>query len=593
MTLKIALPDNSELRPKIIIMGVGGAGGNAVNNMIASNVQGADFWVLNTDAQALEYSNANNKIQLGIDSTLGLGAGANPEVGRNAAEESKAQIIEALKDSNMVFITAGMGGGTGTGAAPVIARIAKELGIMTVGVVTKPFHFEGGRRMKVAELGIESLTNNLDTLIIIPNQNLFRVANEKTTFIEAFKKADDVLMAGVRSITDLITMPGLINLDFADIKTIMNEMGKAMMGTGEADGEDRAIKAAEAAISNPILDNSSMKGARGVLINITGGDDMTLFEVDVAVNRIKQEVGADANIIFGAAFNPNLSGKIKVSVVATGIGGDDIQNVQYSGNVGNESKSKTAAKNAHTQILSDKNDSLYSKKNINPYVKTNTPVNHNVSDELELEHEVASKPQTKYGRGESSNWKISNSTEDRLGANKFSPEDFKNQPNNEINDSFNSNNFLAGKGFFIPPKASDPDLEVYNNTNHDADVADKQHDDSSKNYLYNRNNNESSHNTKRIKSRFNAKYGMNYDQHNDDEDVLSLDEAIDSNSPEIDDDRESNDILRKNNDKKASFFGRMFGFGSKKDSDIENDNPPNYQSRNDNAIPVLMRKKNK
>ena len=318
MSLKISLPDNCDMKPKITVFGVGGAGGNAVDNMITS-LEGVEFWVANTDAQALKNSATMNRIQLGAKSTKGLGAGSHPEMGKQAAEESIADLNHILENTNMVFITAGMGGGTGTGGAPIIAKLAKDMGILTVGVVTKPFHFEGARRMKVAELGLEELNRYVDTLIVIPNQNLFRIANENTTFAEAFKMADNVLHSGVRGITDLITMPGLINLDFADIRTVMSEMGKAMMGTGEADGENRAILAAEAAISNPLLDNSSMKGARGVLINITGGADMTLFQVDAAANRIKEEVDPNANFIFGSAFNANLDGKIRVSVVATGI----------------------------------------------------------------------------------------------------------------------------------------------------------------------------------------------------------------------------------------------------------------------------------
>ncbi len=319
MTIKISLPDELDMKPKITVFGVGGAGGNAVNNMILANLQGVEFWVANTDAQALEISRTSNRIQLGSKSTKGLGAGSHPEVGKTAAEESIDDLNGILENTNMVFITAGMGGGTGTGAAPVIAKAAKERGILTVGVVTKPFHFEGARRMKVGELGLEELNKYVDTLIVIPNQNLFRIANENTTFADAFKMADNVLHSGVRGITDLITMPGLVNLDFADIRTVMSEMGKAMMGTGEAEGENRAVLAAEAAISNPLLDNSSMKGARGVLINITGGADMTLFQVDAAANRIREEVDPNANIIFGSAFNESLDGKIRVSVVATGI----------------------------------------------------------------------------------------------------------------------------------------------------------------------------------------------------------------------------------------------------------------------------------
>lgn len=328
MAINIHLPENTILKPCITVIGVGGAGGNAVNNMIASNLEGAKFVVANTDAQALEHSLAERRIQLGEQLTRGLGAGASPDMGGAAAEEAMDIILEHLADSNMVFITAGMGGGTGTGAAPVIAKAAKEQGILTVGVVTKPFHFEGQHRMRIADYGLGELEKYVDTLIVIPNQNLFRIANEKTTFADAFKMADDVLHAGVRGITDLMIMPGLINLDFADIRTVMSEMGKAMMGTGEAEGEGRAIIAAEAAIANPLLDNCSMKGARGVLINITGGLDMTLFEVDEAANRIRNEVDPDANIIFGSTFNPALEGKIRVSVVATGI------------NLGMESKPK-------------------------------------------------------------------------------------------------------------------------------------------------------------------------------------------------------------------------------------------------------------
>lgn len=319
MTINLHLPDSVLLKPCITVFGVGGAGCNAVNNMINANLEGAKFVVANTDSQALHLSNADHKIQLGASITKGLGAGASPDVGKAAAEEAIEEIEQILSDSNMVFITAGMGGGTGTGAAPVIAKLAKERGILTVGVVTKPFHFEGLHRMRLAENGLAELQKFVDTLIVIPNQNLFKIANAKTTFADAFKMADDVLHAGVRGITDLMIMPGLINLDFADIRAVMSEMGKAMMGTGEAQGENRAIVAAEAAISNPLLDNCSMKGAKGVLINISGGYDMTLFEVDEAANRIREEVDSEANIIFGSAFNADLDGIIRVSVVATGI----------------------------------------------------------------------------------------------------------------------------------------------------------------------------------------------------------------------------------------------------------------------------------
>ena len=321
MTIEFTTPELTELQPKISVFGVGGAGGNAVNNMIIAQLQGVDFVVANTDAQALANSRAEQKIQLGAELTQGLGAGARPEVGRAAAEETMDLIEEHLQGAHMAFITAGMGGGTGTGAAPMIAAKAREKGILTVGVVTKPFQFEGSRRMKLAEQGIAELAEHVDTLIIIPNQNLFRVANEHTTFADAFAMADEVLHSGVRGITDLMVMPGLVNLDFADVRTVMSEMGKAMMGTGEASGEGRALEAAEAAISNPLLDEVSMKGAQGVLINITGGMDLTLFEVDEAANRIRSEVDPDANILVGSALNPDLEGKMRVSVVATGIDG--------------------------------------------------------------------------------------------------------------------------------------------------------------------------------------------------------------------------------------------------------------------------------
>ena len=319
MSINLKAPELRELKPRIIVCGVGGAGGNAVNNMIVSGLSGVDFIVANTDAQALTSSRAERIIQMGLQVTEGLGAGSKPEVGKAAAEEALEEIRDHLAGSHMVFVTAGMGGGTGTGAAPVIARAAREMGILTVGVVTKPFHFEGGRRMKIAEQGIGDLHKAVDTLIIIPNQNLFRVANEKTTFADAFAMADQVLYSGVACITDLMVKEGLINLDFADVRSIMSEMGKAMMGTGEATGEKRAVLAAEAAIANPLLDETSMKGARGLLISITGGNDLTLYEVDEAASRIRQEVDEEANIILGATFDSALDGVVRVSVVATGI----------------------------------------------------------------------------------------------------------------------------------------------------------------------------------------------------------------------------------------------------------------------------------
>lgn len=350
--------DANKLSPKIIVAGIGGAGGNAVNNMISSGLEGCEFLVCNTDAQALENSLCDRKVQLGAGVTGGLGAGSKPEVGCAAAEESLEEVLQHFEGANMAFITAGMGGGTGTGAAPVIAKACREQGILTVGVVTKPFHFEGSHRMKSADAGIEEIQDYVDTLIVIPNQNLFRVANEKTTFADAFEMADSVLQAGVRGVTDLMVRPGLVNLDFADIRTAMLEMGKAMMGTGEAEGDKRAIEAAEAAINNPLLDDVSMKGAHGVIINVTGGYDMTLFEADEACNRIRDEVDPDANIIFGATFDESCEGKMRVSIVATGIdkeaegqrrdtrGGGAGPNISSNSDVNSRTKLERATPNA-------------------------------------------------------------------------------------------------------------------------------------------------------------------------------------------------------------------------------------------------------
>ena len=324
MTLNLTMPGHEELKPKITVFGVGGAGGNAVNNMIEKELDGVEFVVANTDAQALSQSNSESRIQLGVKVTEGLGAGARASVGAAAAEESIEQIVDHLAGAHMCFITAGMGGGTGTGAAPIIAQAARELGVLTVGVVTKPFQFEGAKRMRQAEDGVESLQKMVDTLIIIPNQNLFRLANEKTTFTEAFSMADDVLYQGVKGVTDLMVRPGLINLDFADVRAVMDEMGKAMMGTGEDSGEDRAIQAAEKAIANPLLDEISLRGAKGVLINITGGHDLTLFELDEAANRIREEVDSDANIIVGSTLDTAMEGAMRVSVVATGIDATEV-----------------------------------------------------------------------------------------------------------------------------------------------------------------------------------------------------------------------------------------------------------------------------
>src|SRR5213083_2993752 len=319
MTINLKIPDIRELKPRITVFGVGGAGGNAVNNMITAGLVGCDFVVANTDAQALTMSKAERVIQMGVQATEGLGAGSQPDVGRAAAEEVVDEIRDHLSGAHIVFVTAGMGGGTGTGASPVIARLARELGILTVGVVTKPFQFEGQRRMRLAENGIQELQKAVDTLLVIPNQNLFRVANEKTTFADAFAMADQVLYSGVACITDLMVKEGLINLDFADVRAVMREMGKAMMGTGEASGEKRALRAAEAAISNPLIDDVSMRGAKGLLVSITGGKDLTLFEVDEAATRIREEVDQDANIIVGATFDESLDGIVRVSVVAAGV----------------------------------------------------------------------------------------------------------------------------------------------------------------------------------------------------------------------------------------------------------------------------------
>ena len=337
MTINISIPEaENNLLPQITVIGVGGSGGNAVNNMMHSNLEGVDFIIANTDAQALQISNCKRKIQLGLKSTKGLGAGMRPDIGCQAAEEALEELSEKLEGSHMLFIAAGMGGGTGTGAAPVIAKLAREKGILTVGVVTKPFDFEGTQRMKLAEKGISELQQYVDTLLVIPNQNLFKIANEKTTFSDAFKMADDVLYAGVRGVTDLMVQPGLINLDFSDVKTVMSEMGKAMMGTGEASSENRAIAAAEEAMASPLIDDVSLKGARGLIINITGGKDITLYEVDEAANRIKQEVDENANIIYGTTCDERLEGKIRVSIVATGI------DASHNGISPNQIQSKTS-----------------------------------------------------------------------------------------------------------------------------------------------------------------------------------------------------------------------------------------------------------
>ena len=349
MVINIRIPEHKELKPRILVFGIGGAGGNAVNNMMLKNLEGAEFVAANTDAQALQQSNAQTKLQLGLQRTQGLGAGAKPEVGNEAAVESTEQIADILEGANLCFITAGMGGGTGTGAAPIVAELARQKGILTVGVVTKPFQFEGNTRMKQADEGILALQKVVDTLIVIPNQNLFRLATEKTTFTEAFSMADDVLYQGVKGVTDLMVKPGLINLDFADVRSVMDEMGKAMMGTGEASGEDRALQAAEKAIANPLLDEISLKGATGVLINVTGSSDMTLFEVDEAANRIRDEVDPEANIIVGSTFDSDLTGSIRVSVVATGIDVSEFSKLRNQASNESEESDKTELDKANVQ----------------------------------------------------------------------------------------------------------------------------------------------------------------------------------------------------------------------------------------------------
>jgi len=380
--IKMQPTEVPKLSPKITVIGVGGAGGNAVNNMLASDLEGCEFLVCNTDAQALNGSLAEEgkRIQLGPNVTGGLGAGSKPEIGKAAAEESMDELMRYLEGANMVFVTAGMGGGTGTGAAPVIAKACRDQGILTVGVVTKPFHFEGSHRMKSAEAGIEEMQGYVDTLIVIPNQNLFRVANENTTFADAFQMADSVLQAGVRGVTDLMVRPGLVNLDFADIRTAMLEQGKAMMGTGEADGEKRAIEAAESAINNPLLDDVSMKGANGVIINVTGGYDMTLFEADEACNRVRDEVDPDANIIFGATFDQSLEGKMRVSIVATGIEKESTMKTRGgTGAVKIDANSRTILERATPNTNTDKKPEVTANADVPPIVAYAQPKQSSLS----------------------------------------------------------------------------------------------------------------------------------------------------------------------------------------------------------------------
>ena len=383
MTLNLSVPGQNDLKPRISVFGIGGAGGNAVNNMIEKELEGADFVAANTDAQALQQSNAKNKIQMGVKVTEGLGAGARASVGAAAAEETIEEIVDHLAGSHMAFITAGMGGGTGTGAAPIIAQAARELGVLTVGVVTKPFQFEGSKRMKQAEDGVEALQKVVDTLIIIPNQNLFRIANEKTTFSDAFNLADDVLYQGVKGITDLMVRPGLINLDFADVRAVMDEMGKAMMGTGEASGEDRAVQSAEKAIANPLLDEISLRGARGVLINITGGHDLTLFELDEAANRIREEVDPDANIIVGSTIDEELQGIMRVSVVATGIDATEASNETP---LPRRSMAEPLAKDVKNNLSATDESSSESQNTLfnDPNIADHSEMDNNLEGELQI-----------------------------------------------------------------------------------------------------------------------------------------------------------------------------------------------------------------
>ena len=387
MTLNITIPNNiNDTKPRISVIGIGGAGGNAVNTMINSNVENIEFIVANTDGQALSNSLTKRQIQLGKNVTSGLGAGSNAETGRKAAEESIEEIISELGDINMLFITTGMGGGTGSGAAPVIAKAAKEKGILTVAVVTKPFDFEGQKRMQIAENGLAELKGNVDTLIIIPNQNLFKIANEKTTFAEAFKMADDVLYQGICGITDLITNPGMINLDFADIRTVMGNMGKAMMGTGESSGDERAKNAAEAALNNPLLDDSNIKGAKSILLNIKGGPDMALFEVDEAASKIRNEVDENANIIFGSSIDESLEGIIRVSVVATGINNEAIE-LETDKNVNKENFDNYQLPKNNFNIKDVKENTILEETNINEEIKSE--LLHNIqSEQSDLEVQI-------------------------------------------------------------------------------------------------------------------------------------------------------------------------------------------------------------
>ncbi len=466
MTLNLQLPtQQNALRPIITVVGVGGAGGNAVNNMISAQLEGIEFVIANTDAQALETALTDRSIQLGRNITQGLGAGATPEIGQASAEEAAQDIASCIEGSNMVFITAGMGGGTGTGAAPVIARMAREQGMLTVGVVTKPFQFEGAKRMKIADQGIAELQKYVDTLIVIPNQNLFRVANEKTTFADAFRMADEVLHSGVRGVTDLMVKPGLVNLDFADIRTVMQEMGKAMMGTGEASGEKRAIEAAEAAISNPLLDDVSLKGARAALINITGGADMTLYEVDEAANRIREEIDSDANIIFGSTFHESMQGTMRVSVVATGIEADKDQvQANAASAVAARNFSKPAQQRQATRTSAFTTPSVNT--GTSAYARTSPQVSQ--STERTQEAQPAKQEQSPQEYRRASNYTMEDVEQTRAQEQQF----------NEQHDAYVAEDGATGS-LFVSPNANQPASRYVEETQQSAYQQEAQDEDSS------------------------------------------------------------------------------------------------------------------
>ncbi len=463
INIKMQTNEAQKLSPKIAVIGIGGAGGNAVNNMIASNLEGCEFIVCNTDAQALNASLAEDRVQLGVNVTGGLGAGSKPEIGQAAAEESLDELMQYLDGANMAFVTCGMGGGTGTGAAPVIAKACRQQGILTVGVVTKPFHFEGVHRMEQAEKGIEEMQQYVDTLIVIPNQNLFRVANEKTTFAEGFKMADTVLQSGVRGVTDLMVRPGIVNLDFADIRTAMLQMGKAMMGTGEAEGDKRAVEAAEAAINNPLLDDVSMKGANGVIINVTGGYDMTLFEVDEACNRIRDEVDPSANIIFGTTFDDSMEGIMRVSIIATGIEGSDNKGKVLGGGdaPGNRSSKRgggisiaSASSSPSTAVASLSGDNDDKGKEKSPVALSGREVVQGISAPSLGSPLLRASPSSRKAQPQSAQ---DNSKEEKTSADMFEQAEL-------LEDS--GDTVLRGstyKDSFIPPKPMEPDMAIAEN----------------------------------------------------------------------------------------------------------------------------------